>query len=251
MKRVVLIAGLMGTTLVCGTAMAAPAYIEKAVADAARPADDTKRDVQRMPAALTEFAGIKPGMTVVDLLPGTGYFTRIFAKSVGPKGQVYAYVGTWADARIAKAGQDPNNQLAALKNAYANVGVIHGPLDQFVTPTKVDVVWTSDNYHDVHNKSFATDVAAMNKAIYASLKPGGLYVVIDHRAAKGAGAGSTEALHRMDEDIAKKEIEAAGFKLVAESKMLTRSDDDNTKKIFEDGEHDHTDQMVLKFRKPG
>ena len=246
-----LIAGLMGTVLSCGTAMAAPAYIEKAVADPARPAEDTKRDAQRMPAALTEFADIKPGMTVVDLLPGTGYFTRIFAKSVGPKGQVYAYVGTWADARIAKAGQDPDNQLAALKNAYANVGVIHGPLDQFVTPTKVDVVWTSDNYHDVHNKSFATDVAAMNKAIYASLKPGGVYVVIDHRAAKGAGAGSTEALHRMDEDIAKQEIEAAGFKLVSESKMLTRSDDNNTKKIFEDGEHDHTDQMVLKFRKPG
>ena len=246
-----LIAGLMGTVLSCGTAMAAPAYIEKAVADPARPAEDTKRDAQRMPAALTEFAGIKPGMTVVDLLPGTGYFTRIFAKSVGPKGQVYAYVGTWADARIAKAGQDPDNQLAALKNAYANVGVIHGPLDQFVTPTKVDVVWTSDNYHDVHNKSFATDVAAMNKAIYASLKPGGVYVVIDHRAAKGAGAGSTEALHRMDEDIAKQEIQAAGFKLVSESKMLTRSDDNNTKKIFEDGEHDHTDQMVLKVRKPG
>ena len=246
-----LIAGLMGTVLSCGTAMAAPAYIEKAVADPARPAEDTKRDAQRMPAALTEFAGIKPGMTVMDLLPGTGYFTRIFAKSVGPKGQVYAYVGTWADARIAKAGQDPDNQLAALKNAYANVGVIHGPLDQFVTPTKVDVVWTSDNYHDVHNKSFATDVAAMNKAIYASLKPGGVYVVIDHRAAKGAGAGSTEALHRMDEDIAKQEIQAAGFKLVSESKMLTRSDDNNTKKIFEDGEHDHTDQMVLKFRKPG
>ena len=251
MKRIILIAGLMGTALACGTAMAAPAYIEKAVSDAGRPADDTKRDAQRLPALLTEFAGIKPGMTVVDLLPGTGYFTRVFAKIVGPKGHVYGYVGTWADARLKSQGQDPDNQLAALKNAYANVGVIHGPLDQFVTPIKVDVVWTSDNYHDVHNKSFATDVAAMNKAIYASLKPGGLYVVVDHRAAKGAGAGSTEALHRMDEDIAKQEIEAAGFKLVAESKMLTRADDDNTKRIFEEGEHDHTDQMVLKFRKPG
>jgi len=74
--------------------------------------------------------------------------------------------------------------------------------------------------------------------------------VVDHRAAKGAGAGSTEALHRMDEDIAKQEIEAAGFKLVAESKLLTRPEDDNTKRVFEQGEHDHTDQMVLKFRKP-
>jgi predicted methyltransferase len=252
MKRIVLITGLLGTSLACGTAMAAPAYIEKAVADAARPADDTKRDAQRHPAELLQFAGIKPGMTVVDMLPGTGYFTRIFAKAVGPKGQVYAYVGNQGDAAMKAKGQDPDNQLASLKAAYANVGVIHGPLDQFVTPTKVDVVWTSDNLHDMHNKMFGgLDIAATNKAIFAALKPGGIYMVIDHRAAKGAGAASTEALHRMDEDIAKQEVEAAGFKLVSESKILTRPEDDNTKKIFEQGEHDHTDQFVLKFRKPG
>jgi predicted methyltransferase len=145
-----------------------------------------------------------------------------------------------------------DNQLAALKAVYANVGVIHGPLDHFITPTKVDVVWTSDNLHDMHDKFFGgLDIAATNKAIYASLKPGGTYIVIDHRAAKGAGLAAAEALHRMDEDIAKQEVLAAGFKLVSESKLLTRPDDDNTKKIFEQGEHDHTDQMVLKFRKPG
>jgi predicted methyltransferase len=251
MKRIVLMAGLMGAALSFGTAMAAPAYIEKAISDPARPADDTKRDAQRHPAELLEFAGIKPGMTVVDMLPGTGYFTRIFAKAVGPKGQVYAYVGTQADAAMKAKGLDPDNQLAAVKNSYPNVGVIHGPLDQFVTPTKVDVVWTSDNLHDMHNKSFqGLSIAATNKAIFASLKKGGTYIIIDHRAAKGAGAGSTEALHRMDEDIAKQETEAAGFKLVSESKILTRPEDDNTKKIFEQGEHDHTDQFVLKFRKP-
>jgi predicted methyltransferase len=75
-------------------------------------------------------------------------------------------------------------------------------------------------------------------------------MVVDHRAAKGAGKDSTAKLHRMDEDIAKQEIEAAGFKLVAESKILTNPSDDNTKRVFEAGEHDHTDQMVLKFRKP-
>ena len=251
MKKI-LIAGLMGSALFCGNALAAPAYIEKAVADSARPADDTKRDANRHPAELIEFAGIKPGMTMVDLLPGGGYFTRIFAKTVGPKGHVYAYVGTQGDAQMKAKGQYPDNQLAPLKAAYANVGVIHGLLEQFVTPTKVDVVWTSDNLHDMHNKSFGgLDLAAVNKAIYASLKPGGIYMVIDHRAAKGAGAASTEALHRMDEDIAKQEVLAAGFKLVSESKLLTRPSDDNTKKIFEAGEHDNTDQMVLKFRKPG
>src|ERR1700761_144592 len=107
MKRMILIAGLMGTALSFGTALAAPAYIEKAIADSGRPADDTKRDAQRHPAELLEFAGIKPGMTVVDMLPGTGYFTRIFAKAVGPKGQVYAYVSSSGDAALKAKGQDP------------------------------------------------------------------------------------------------------------------------------------------------
>jgi predicted methyltransferase len=251
MKRLVLIAGLMSAAH-CGTAMAAlPGYMEKAISDPARPADDTKRDSQRLPGAMMQFAGIKPGMTVVDLLPGTGYFTRLFADAVGPKGHVYAYFGTQYDERIAKAGTDPNNQFRDIKAHYANLGTIHGPLGNFITPEKVDVVWISDNYHDTHNKSYAADFAGMNKAVFAALKPGGVYVIVDHRAAKGAGAGSTEALHRMDEDIAKQEVEAAGFKLVAESKLLTRPSDDNKKRVFEEGEHDHPDQMMLKFRKPG
>ena len=251
MKRVILIAGLMGTVLSCGTALAAPAYIEKAVSDPARPPEDTKRDVQRLPAQMVEFAGIKPGMSVVDLLPGTGYFTRIFARAVGPKGHVYAYFGPQYDARLKTAGQDPDNQFPDLKRIYPNLGTIHGPLGGFVTPQKVDVVWISDNYHDTHNKQYAADVPAMNRAVFASLKPGGVYVIVDHRAVKGAGAGTTETLHRMDEDIAKQEVEAAGFKLVAESKLLTRPGDNDAKRVFEEGEHDHTDQMMLKFRKPG
>jgi predicted methyltransferase len=102
----------------------------------------------------------------------------------------------------------------------------------------------------MHNKAYAMDPAKVNKAVFASLKPGGIYIVVDHRAAKGAGAGVTETLHRMDEDIARREIEAAGFRLVAESKILTNPSDDNTKRVFEQGEHDHTDQFVLKFAKP-
>ncbi len=251
MKRMILIAGLTGAVLSCGTALAAPAYVEKAISDPARPAEDTKRDVQRLPAQMVAFAGIKPGMTVVDLLPGTGYFTRIFARAVGPKGHVYAYFGPQYDARLKTSGVDPDNQFPDLKRTYSNLGTIHGPLGGFVTPQKVDVVWISDNYHDTHNKSYGADVAAMNKAVFASLRPGGVYVIVDHRAVKGAGADSTEKLHRMDEDIAKQEIEAAGFKLVAESKALTRPSDDDAKRVFEEGEHDHTDQMMLKFRKPG
>jgi len=239
--------------LSAGAALAAdvPAYIQTAISDPARPESDTSRDPNRHPGELLAFAGIKPGMSVVDVSPGAGYFTRIFAKAVGPTGHVYAYISNAGDARLKAAGKDPDNQFADIKAAYPNVAVLHGPFSGFATPAPVDVVWTSDNLHDFHNgPTAAADLAAMTKGIFASLKPGGIYMVVDHRAAKGAGAASTSALHRMDEDIAKKEIEAAGFKLVAESDILKNPSDDNTKRVFEQGEHDHTDQFVLKFRKP-
>jgi predicted methyltransferase len=250
MKRAFLITSLMAASLLGGAAVAAPAYIETAVSDAARPATDTSRDAGRKPAELTEFAGIKPGMKVVDLLPGAGYFTRIFAKAVGPTGQVYAYFGLQYDARLKTQGKDPDNQFADLKATYPNLGVIHGKLEDFVTPQKVDLVWTADNYHDMLTKAYGNDLAAVNKAIFNSLKPGGLYIIVDHRSVKGAGAEISEKLHRADEDVVKSQVEAAGFKLVAESKILTRPTDDDSKRVFEAGEHDNTDQMVLKFRKP-
>jgi predicted methyltransferase len=252
MKTTRFLTALSLVALTAGAASAAlPGYIEKALSDSARPAADTSRDANRHPGELIAFAGIKPGMSVVDLWPGGGYYTRIFANVVGPKGHVYAYINNSGDARMKAQGKDPDNQMADFKAAYPNLGVLHGPTADFVTPESVDLVWTSDNYHDMHNgPTAAADVASMNKGIFASLKHGGIYIVVDHRAAKGAGLDATNKLHRMDEDIAKQEIEAAGFKLVAESKILTNPSDDNTKRVFEAGEHDHTDQMVLKFRKP-
>ncbi|HVZ28578.1 MAG TPA: hypothetical protein VG798_07995 [Rhizomicrobium sp.] len=254
MKRNILLAALSVlavTALVGETWGAVPAYIEKAVSDPARPASDTSRDPGRKPAELMEFAGIKPGMKVVDLLPGAGYFTRIFAKAVGPTGYTYAYFGLQYDARLKSQGKDPDNQFADLKQIYPNLGVIHGRLEDFVTPEKVDLVWTSDNYHDMLTKAYGpNDTAAVNKAIFNSLKPGGYYIIVDHRAVKGAGVEISDKLHRADEDVVKQQVEAAGFKLVAESKLLTRPNDDDSKRVFEQGEHDNTDQMVLKFRKP-
>jgi predicted methyltransferase len=239
-------------SLMAGSAFAAmPAHIEKALSDPGRPAADTSRDANRHPGELIAFAGIKPGMKVVDVSPGGGYYTRIFTKTVGDKGQVYAYISNGGDARLKSQGKDPDNQMADFKATYHNLGVLHGPYSGFVTPEPVDVVWTSDNYHDFHNgPTGAADIPAMNKGIFASLKHGGTYLVLDHRAPKGAGLDATSKLHRMDEDIAKQEIEAAGFKLVGESKILTNPSDDNSKRVFEAGEHDKTDQFVLKFRKP-
>lgn len=233
---------------------AAPSAIELAVKDAARPASDVSRDAGRKPAALLAFAGIRPGMVVVDMLPGLGasggYFTRLFARAVGPKGRVYAYFGTQYDTRLKGQGKDPDNQFTDLKKTYPNLGVIHGPLAQFVTPEPVDMVWTSDNYHDMHNKAYATDVNEVNKAVYKSLKPGGFYVIIDHAAADSAGDDVTEALHRIKETTVKKEVEAAGFKLVAESDALQAAGDDGTRRVFEADIRGKTSQFMLKFQKP-
>jgi predicted methyltransferase len=244
---------LAGAALLASTAIgfAAPtAQMKAAVADSSRPAADTARDENRKPAEMLAFAGIGPGKVVVDMLPGSGYFTRIFAKAVEPGGRVYAYFGSQYDARLKTQGKDPDNQFADLKGAYKNLGVIHGPLPQFVTPEPVDVVWTSQNYHDMHNKAYAMDVAEVNKAIYKSLKPGGFFVIIDHKAAETAGDDVTEKLHRIKESTTKQEVEAAGFKLVAEGHDLNYTTDNGTERVFEADVKGKTNQFMLKFQKP-
>ena len=225
-----------------------PAYITAAVANPDRPDADTKRDADRKPAECIAFAGIKPGDKVVDLIPGRGYFTKIFSKVVGPKGWVYQYLPSNIDALYAKNGltfpvpTDPK---------YPNVSVIHAPAEKFVTPEKVDVVWTSQNYHDMHDKFFGpADLSAVNKGIYDSLKPGGTYIVLDHVAEAGSGLRDTDTLHRIDPAVVKKEVEAAGFVFVGESKVLADPADDHTKKVFDSSIRGKTDQFIFKFKKP-
>ena len=139
MKRATLF--LAGAALFASTAslVAAPAVTAKmkaAVADSSRPAADTARDENRKPAQMLAFAGITPGRVVVDMLPGGGYFTRIFARAVEPGGRVYAYFGVQYDARLKSQNKDPDNQFADLKAVYKNLDVIHGPLPQFVIDGK-------------------------------------------------------------------------------------------------------------------
>ena len=225
-----------------------PANIAAAVADSNRPEADRSRDANRKPAECLAFAGVKPGDRVADIIPGTGYFTRLFSKAVGPKGYVYAYIPSDIDELYKKHGikvpppADPN---------YPNVAYIHAPIQKFVTPEKLDIAWTSQNYHDLHNKEFGPpDINLFNKAVYDSLKPGGVFIVLDHAAEKGSGLSDTDTLHRIDEDTVKKEVEAAGFKLVAESDVLRNPEDTHTKKVFDPSIRGKTDQFILKFRKP-
>jgi len=227
-----------------------PKAIAAAVADPARPDADKQRDELRKPAEVIAFAGMKSGEKVADFLPGRGYFTRIFAKVVGPKGHVYAVLPeailtqrpTMADGVKAIAA-DP---------AYANVSVQPTPLPNFTAPEPLDLVWTSLNYHDLKNPmgGATLDTVAMDKAIFAALKPGGTFIVIDHAAAPGSGARDTGTLHRIDPAVVKEEVTAAGFELVAESDVLKNPADDHTAKVFDADIRGKTDQFIFKFRKP-
>jgi predicted methyltransferase len=252
MKRAILlnVSAILLVSSAFAFAAAPAAQMKAAVADSNRPEADAKRDENRKPAEMLAFAGIAPGKVVVDMLPGGGYFTRIFAKAVEPNGRVYAYFGTQYDARLKTQGKDPDYQFTDLKQTYKNLGVIHGPLAQFVTPAPVDVVWTSQNYHDMHNKAYNMDINEVNKAIFKSLKPGGYYIVLDHKAAETAGDDVTETLHRIKESTVKKEVEAAGFKLVAQSDALHYASDDGSKRVFENDIRGKTNQFMLKFQKP-
>ncbi|HEY1633051.1 MAG TPA: methyltransferase domain-containing protein [Rhizomicrobium sp.] len=249
MKRAILAAAVLGFAFAAAPVAAkTPAYISAAVADKNRPDADTARDADRKPAEMMEFAGIKPGMKVVDVIPGKGYFSRLFAAAVGPKGWVYGFEPTEFDAAFAKrsipvpTGGDPK---------YPNFNFIHQSITKFQLPEPVDVVWTSQNYHDLHDKfTGPVDLAVANKAIYDALKPGGYYVILDHAAEKGSGLRDTDTLHRIDPEVVKKEVEAAGFKFAGESKVLRNPQDPHTALVFDKSIRGHTDQFIYKFQKP-
>jgi predicted methyltransferase len=242
---------LVATVVALPAASAAakiPAYVVAAVADPDRPAEDKARDADRKPAECIAFAGIKPGDKVADLIPGKGYFTKIFARVVGPKGWVYAFYPSEIDAIYARrhlAVPPPDDPR------YANVSSLHGSIARFTAPERLDVVWTSQNYHDLHDKFFGpVDITAFNKAVFAALKPGGTFIVLDHVAQSGSGLRDTDTLHRIDPAAVKTEVEAVGFKFVGESDVLHNSADPHTAAVFDKSIRGRTDQFIFKFRKP-
>jgi len=225
----------------------APPYITAAVANPDRPSADTARDAQRHPADLIAFAGLKPGDQVIDFIPGGGYFTRIFANIVGPKGRVYAITPTELAAKVPKMAQGMVE--LAEQPAFSNVVPLTQPVSVTGDGGDVDMVWTSDNYHDIYGFFGPDHAAAADAAIFNALKPGGVFIVIDHAALPGASATAPTTLHRIDPETVKSQVEAAGFKLEAESPILKNPADPHTEKVFAPDIRGHTDQFVLKFRK--
>lgn len=239
---------LFASTAFAATGAKLPANIAAAAADPARAAQ-AGEDAHRHGPAILAFAGVKTGDKVIDLIPGGAYWTRLFAKAVGTRGHVY---GIWPAPYAAEArGDVANYQKLAGSKTYPNVSVMTEPATELKAPEKVDLVFTSQNYHDYPDKFMGSiDPAVLNKAVYAALKPGGTYLVIDHVAQAGSGMRDTDTFHRIDPAIVKKQVIAAGFRFMGASNLLANPADDHAEKVFDAKIRGHTDQFIYKFRKP-
>lgn len=221
--------------------------ITAALADSRRPAEDAARDADRHAAETLAFAYITRGMRVADIFPGGGYWTRLFAVAVGEEGRVYPTIrpdgvaGQYETPVIAVAAQYPNATMARV------------PYDALAFPEPVDVIFTAQNYHDMALTEYALgDRAAMNRAAFAALRPGGYYVVIDHAAVDGSPVetNAQTTIHRIDQATVRREIEAAGFVFDGEADFLRNAEDTRTVNVFDPSIRGHTDQFVMRFRKP-
>ncbi|HLK23189.1 MAG TPA: methyltransferase [Caulobacteraceae bacterium] len=243
--RAALAAGL-AVAFVAGAAQAAPAYVRAAIDDKNRPAADVQRDAARKPADMIMFAGIHPGEKVLELIPGGGYFERLFSVAVGPNGHLYEAVPVLPGA----ADASPKSNGIARDPHYANITEFAMNPANISGDAPYDVIWTSQNYHDLHLTRLHFDIAGFDKLLFASLGKGGTVVIVDHAARPGSGTSDTDKEHRIDEDLVKREMKDAGFVLVAESNVLRNPADDHSLLVFDPKIRGHTDQFVLKWRKP-
>jgi predicted methyltransferase len=228
---------LLAAAGVAGTALAQP--------------PQARADAMTDPALKREeviaFIGVKPGDKVADMVAGR--FVRALSAAVGPKGKLYAVM----PAEVVKVHPEVVGLLKGLSSGPGgeNIEVLTPPVNAMGLPAgSLDAVFIRQNYHDLYDKFMGpADVPAFNKQVFAALKPGGVYVILDH-AAPGAPIGVTETLHRIDVAQVKKDVLAAGFKLDGESTIFANAADDHTKNVFDPSVRGKTDQFLLRFRKP-
>ncbi len=210
---------------------------QAAIASPIRTDDDRKTDAKRKPAEFLAFAEVRPGMKAFDIASGGGSTASLLTAAVGPKGEVWAQ------------NPKPNPKLqervggSTLPNLHAVVADFNDPVPKGTPP--LDLVTINMSYHDIANTP--ADRAAMNKRLYEALKPGGLLVIIDNAAKKGAGLTATKTLHRIDEDTVVQEVTKAGFKLDARSDYLHVASDPREQPFFKMDTPD--DKFALRFRK--
>jgi predicted methyltransferase len=246
--------GFLGLT-VCGVGRAdtlplTRMSVEGAITDPRRPDDQVKLDATRKPAISVQFSETKAGDRIADVMPGNGYFTRILSDVVGPGGHVYAYIPAEQIAHCSPR-EIAGTQAIARDSSYTNVTLLTGSLANFRLPEKLDLIWMSRSYHDLHDSFLGpANLAVVNKVIFDALKPGGVFLVIDHVAEAGSGLRDTETLHRIDPIRMTNEIQAAGFVLESHNDALRNPGDDHKQAIFDPKIRGRTDQVILRFRKP-
>ncbi len=217
-----------------------------AVADPSRLEAHRARDADRKPADILALSGVKAGDKVADLAAGGGYYTGLLSRLVGPDGRVYAV----DPERIFEAFPDARETFPAYleDDPLKNVDYTVQKFDALTFPEPLDAVFMVLYYHDT--LWTGADRAAMNRAIFDALKPGGVYLIIDHNSAPDADASVTRELHRMVPGVVMPEVTAAGFALAGESDILKNAEDPLTDSVFSDGRRGKTDRFVYLFRKP-
>jgi predicted methyltransferase len=203
---------------------------------------DRQNDKKRDPEKMMAFTGVKTGMKVMDLFSAGGYSAELLARSVGPTGTVYAQD---AQATVDRTKERFDARMEKIKNIVRVVRNYDDPVPPDVS--NLDLVTIYFSYHDI--SYMEVDRAAMNKKVFAALKPGGFYVVADHSAKPGDGVSVAKTLHRIEESTLRQEVEAAGFKLVAEGDFLRHPEDKRETTTTRPGPTPN-DEFVLKFQKP-
>jgi predicted methyltransferase len=224
--------------------------IARAMKDRSRPKRDVSRDVRDNTAKVLSFVGVAPKNLVIDFLPFRGYYTRLFASIVGAEGHVFAAIPN-ALAKIERIDKG-RAEIKAFATELSNLTLIDGrPELAGSPPFPVDIFFTSQNYHDLHDRFMGpVDISEFNKSVFNCLKPGGTYVVIDHTADRSASPDVTETLHRIQPTVVRKEVEAAGFIYKSKSTALVNERDTKSGSIFGRKTRYHTDRFILKFEKP-
>ena len=229
---------LSGMLAGCATDTAVPDF-QALVASADRSDADRANDVRRKPAQLLAFYGVRPGMRVADLGAVGGYNAEMLARAVGPAGKVYAQ-----NVKILASRIDERMKKAVMQNVVAVARDMDDPLPP--DARDLDLVVFNFFYHDaVH---LGVDRAKMNRAIFNALKPGGVYIVADHSGRPGTGTSETRSLHRIEESVERSEIEAAGFRFVAEGGFLRNPADPRDVIVMKNTVPN--DEFVLKYVKP-
>jgi len=221
----------------------APDY-EAIVASSDRSDGDRQTDQRRQPVKMLAFTGVRPGMKVLDMEANAGYSTELLARSVGPTGVVYAQDPAEIIERLVKDKFDIRAQKPAMKNVVHVIRDFNDPIPPDVSG--LDLITFFFAYHDV--TYMPVDRAEMNRKMFAALKPGGFLVIADHSARPGDGTSVGKTFHRIEESVLRQEIEAAGFKLVAEANFLRHPEDPRDVVVFRPVIP--VDEFVLKYQKP-